>query len=98
MEADAAAQAVRAKAHVERYPEIDESDVNVEAVLCDDQVADNVDEERRDAEPEEHRGFAQIEETRQSDDQQHYDRVDGVSEFPDAVKIHSGPSVRKNLS
>ena len=91
VETDLVAQEVCADAHVKRYPEIDESDVDVQAVFCDDEVADNIDKERRDAEPEEDGGFAQIEESRQSDDQQQYDRIDGIREFSDAVKIQLQP-------
>ena len=65
MESDLVSEEESADAHIERYPEINESDIYVEAVPGDKDVTDNIDEQSRNAEPDKERCFAQDEESRQ---------------------------------
>ena len=85
MEADLIAEADRAHAHVQRDPEIHEAHVDVEAVLRDEEVPHDVDQEGGDRKPQKHIRLAQPEESRQPYDQREDHRVYDVREPPDAL-------------
>lgn len=85
MEADLISEADRAHAHVQRDPEINEAHVDVEAVLRDEEVPYDVDQEGGDRKPQQHISLAQQEEPRQPYDQRENHRVYDVRETPDAL-------------
>ena len=85
VETDLIAETDRAHAHVQRDPEIHEANVDVEAVLRDEEVPHDVDQEGGDRKPQKHIRLAQQEESRQPYDQREDHRVYDVREPPDAL-------------
>ncbi len=66
MHSDLITERDRAETEIDRYPEIDQTDVNVETVLGDKGIADDVYEKGRYAEPYEDGRFAKIKESRKA--------------------------------
>ena len=80
MESEFVTEAESAEAHIDSDPEINKPDVYIKAVFGYKDIADYVYQQSRYAEPDEDRGFAQAEESRERYNQEQDDRIDYVCE------------------
>ncbi len=87
MHSDLITERDRAETEIDRYPEIDQTDVNVETVLGDKGIADDVYEKSRYAEPYEDGRFAKIKESRKAYYQKQNYSVDYESKTSDTVTV-----------
>ena len=87
METDLISETECAKAHIEGDPEVHKSDIDIEPVFGYQDITDDIDQQSRNAEPDQDICFAQKKEASESNNQQQNDAVDHICEFAYPGKI-----------
>ena len=89
MHADLISETNRAETEIYGDPEIDDTDIDVEAVFCDQDISYDVYEKSGDAEPDKKGRLTQNEESRKAYYQKQDYRVDYVSKTFDALGVQN---------